>query len=198
MTDRSGSFIKEEINKVSEDLKKLIEEEKKEYKELEELGKKAEKEVEKGLRSSGKSIEEEELEWDWNNTCLGIEDKKRKLAELREEGIVDKLIERAETKLKWAKEFLRDTEAKEKEQRLLLKKELDNSEKSSADNKGTTAKGNKHLNANKIESIEYDLQSQRKGKIFWTKEISELKYKLRRLNRDKQEASEPSVGSRDT
>lgn len=169
MTERSGGFIQEEINKVRGDLNKLIKAEKVEYKALVEEAKKVEEEIKKGKRTSGKSILEEELEWDWNNTCLEIEDKRRKLIELSEEGIVDKLIERAELDLKWAEEFLKDSAAKEKVEQDRLKNLREGS-------------GNKSDENVAIE----DLQRHRSTKTYWTKEKSVLKNKLRRLKSDKE------------
>ena len=84
MTEKTGSVVKEEIKKVIEDINKLTRDRDTFIREIEEAEKKGREEVEKGLRTEGKSIREEELEWDLYYTVKGIEVKNKELVLLCE------------------------------------------------------------------------------------------------------------------
>ena len=184
MTERTGSVVKEEINRVKEELNDLTSDRDLLYKEIEEEVEKGKEAVQKGLRAEGKSIKEEELEWDLQNTCAGIQVKKKELIELQQSGIVDKLKREAEKQLKWAEEFREEAIAKKEETERQLK--LVREEENAHEGGEASSKNTRNHHSERVESIEYTLKTHKSNISFWSKEISVKKDRVKRLKKEKE------------
>ena len=182
MTTRTGSVIEEEIKKYKQEIQEFKEDVKSFKVQLKEERKKTEKEEKEQKRYIGKSVTEEEVEWDLYHTELGIEYNKKRIKELKEEGALERLIEKEEQQLKWAKEALEISEKEEREKRTKATRE----KKEKVDTKEESASKQKSKDTtNRFEDIDSSLNRHETKKEFWEKEVENLETRVKRLKEDK-------------